>query len=117
MSPPLEGRFLTTPSPEKSHDVRYVLSRSLGPTLCNPVDYSLQAPLSIGILQASILEWVAISFSKKGSLKRKTFFLNWESLVACLFIFLRVIFQGAEVLTLMTSHPLVVSSLCFWFCT
>jgi len=32
-------------------------------TLCNPMDYS-QAPLSMGILQARILEWVAISFTR-----------------------------------------------------
>ena len=32
-------------------------------TLCNPMDSTQQAPLSKGILQARILEWVAISFS------------------------------------------------------
>ena len=32
------------------------------PTLCNPMDCS-QDPLSVGILQARILEWVVISFS------------------------------------------------------
>ena len=37
-------------------------------TLCNPMDYSLQAPLSMGILQARILEWVAISFFRGSSL-------------------------------------------------
>ena len=34
------------------------------PTLCDPMDYSRQAPLSMGILQASILEWVAMPFSR-----------------------------------------------------
>ena len=29
-------------------------------TLCDPMDCSLQAPLSMGILQARILEWVAM---------------------------------------------------------
>ena len=33
------------------------------PTLCNPMAVGRQAPLSMGILQARILEWVAISFS------------------------------------------------------
>ena len=33
------------------------------PTLCNPIDGSLPGSLVPGILQARILEWVAISFS------------------------------------------------------
>ena len=33
------------------------------PTLCNPIDGSLQGSSAPGILQARILEWVAISFS------------------------------------------------------
>ena len=36
------------------------------PTLCHPMDYSLPAPLSLEILWARILEWVAIS-SWKGN--------------------------------------------------
>ena len=32
-------------------------------TLCDPMDCSPSAPLSMGILQARKLEWVAISFS------------------------------------------------------
>ena len=40
----------------------------LGLTLRDPMDCSLyQAPLSIGILQARILEWVAISSSRGSS--------------------------------------------------
>ena len=31
-------------------------------TLCDPMDYSHQAPLSMGILQARIMEWVAMPF-------------------------------------------------------
>ena len=34
------------------------------PTLCNPTDYSLQISSVHGILQARILEWVAISSSR-----------------------------------------------------
>ena len=30
------------------------------PTLCDPLDCSLQAPLSMGVLQARIREWVAV---------------------------------------------------------
>ena len=35
------------------------------PTLCNPMDYSPPGSSVHGILQAKILEWVAISFSNK----------------------------------------------------
>ena len=34
------------------------------PTLCNSVDCSLPGSSVLGIFQARILEWVAISFSK-----------------------------------------------------
>ena len=34
------------------------------PTLCNPMDYSLPHSSVHGIFQATILEWVAISYSK-----------------------------------------------------
>ena len=37
------------------------------PTLCNPVDGSLPGSSVHGILQAKILEWVAISFSRRSS--------------------------------------------------
>jgi len=35
------------------------------PTLCDPMDYSPPASSVHGIFQAKILEWVAISFSRK----------------------------------------------------
>ena len=44
-----------------------VLVTQLCPTLCNPMNCSPSAPLSIGILQARILEWVDINFSKGSS--------------------------------------------------
>ena len=34
------------------------------PTLCDPMDYSLPGSSVQGILQARILEWVAVSFSR-----------------------------------------------------
>ena len=34
------------------------------PTLCNPMDCSPQASSAHGILQARMLEWVAMPFSK-----------------------------------------------------
>ena len=39
-------------------------------TLCDPMDYSLPGSSVHGILQARILEWVAISFSKGSSWPR-----------------------------------------------
>ena len=33
-------------------------------TLCDPMDYSPQAPLSMELPRQDILEWVAISFSR-----------------------------------------------------
>ena len=37
------------------------------PTLCEPVDCSLTGSSVHGILQARVLEWVAISFSRGSS--------------------------------------------------
>ena len=37
------------------------------PTLCDPVDYSLPGSSVHGILQARVLEWVAIPFSRGSS--------------------------------------------------
>ena len=42
----------------------------LCPTLCDPVDCSLPGSSVHGILQARVLEWVAISFSRGSSLPR-----------------------------------------------
>ena len=39
----------------------------LYPTLCDPMDYSLPVSSVHGIFQARILEWVAISFSRRSS--------------------------------------------------
>ena len=44
------------------------LVAKLYPTLCNPMDYSPPGSSVPGILQARILEWVAIPFSR-GSLQ------------------------------------------------
>ena len=39
-------------------------------TLCDPMDYSLPGSSVHGIFQATILEWVAISFSRGSSQPR-----------------------------------------------
>ena len=40
------------------------------PTLCDPMDCSLPGSSIRGILQARVLEWVAISFSRRSSQPR-----------------------------------------------
>ena len=42
------------------------------PTLCNPMDCSLPGSSLHGILQARVLEWVAISFSKRNYRKKES---------------------------------------------
>ena len=66
-----------------------VLSAQLCPTLCNPMDYSLPGSSVHGSLQARILEWIAISYSRiallkmssKYSIKKKKYSIksHWES--------------------------------------
>ena len=47
-----------------------MLVTQLCPTLCDPVDYSPPGSSVHGILQARILEWVAIPFSRGSSRPR-----------------------------------------------
>ena len=51
----------------------------LCPTLCDPIDCSLPGSSVRGILQARILEWVAISFSRRSSQARDR---TWVSCIA-----------------------------------
>ena len=44
--------------------VKWIVSCQSCPTLCSPVDYSLPCSFIHWILQARILEWVAIPFSR-----------------------------------------------------
>ena len=46
-------------------------SLQLCPTLCDSMDYSLSGSSLHGILQARILEWVAMPFSRGSSLPRE----------------------------------------------
>ena len=55
---------LTVPGLETSRTLHYVLSRLSYPTLCNPMDCSLPGSPVHGILQARILEWVVMPFSR-----------------------------------------------------
>ena len=72
--PALEADALTSEPPGKIIDTRdankaaeatkSVLVAQLCPTLCDPMDCSPQGSSVHGILQARILEWVAMPFSK-----------------------------------------------------
>ena len=60
----------------------YLVSPSC-PALCDPVDCSPQTPLSVGILQARMLEWVAMSSSRGSSnlgIKPRSHALQTDSL-------------------------------------
>ena len=48
----------------------YCLVSKSCPTLCNPVDYSPPGSSVYGVLQAKILEWVAMPFSRGSSQPR-----------------------------------------------
>ena len=64
-SPALAGRFFTISATWEAHS-KYdwvIVTQSL-PTLCDPMDCSLPGSSAHGILQARILERVAISFSR-----------------------------------------------------
>ena len=95
VSPALAGGSFTTEPPGKPIDGMYltiinsiefspsihrelvpgpttvcVLVSQSCPTLCNPMDCSLPGSSIHGILQARILEWIAISFSRGSSQPR-----------------------------------------------
>ena len=50
-------------------------------TLCDPVDYSLPGSSVHGILQARILEWVTISFSRGSSRPRDLTYITYVSCI------------------------------------
>ena len=63
---PIAFEFLTM----CTNYMSYVLAAQLFPTLCDSMNYSLPGSSVHGILQARILEWVAISFSRGSSQPR-----------------------------------------------
>ena len=62
----------------------------LCPTLCDPIDSSLPGSSVHGIFQARILEWVAISFSRRSSPPR-----NQMGFLHCRHILYQLIHQGS----------------------
>ena len=65
----LVGGFFTTESPGKPCQLNISESEvaQLCPPLCDPMNCSLPGSSVHGIFQARILEWVAISFSRRSS--------------------------------------------------
>jgi len=55
---------------QNSTGVREVKVAQSCPTLCNPMDYSLPGASVHEILQARMLQWVAVSFSRGSSQPR-----------------------------------------------
>ena len=80
--PGLPGRALEqldcTPAPQCA-SIALVSVAQACPALCDPVDCSLPGSSVHGILQARVLEWVAISFSRGPSQARDR---AWVSLIA-----------------------------------
>ena len=66
MSPALAGGFLSTAAPVSE----WVIAAQSCPILCDPMVYSLPGSSVHRILQARILEWVVISFSRGSSWPR-----------------------------------------------
>ena len=75
--PQPENRFLRFWGPK----VKVLVAQSC-PSLCDPMDYSLPGSSVPGILQARILEWVAIPFSRGSSWPRDW---NWVPCIAVRF--------------------------------
>ena len=73
------------------------LVAQLCPTLWDPLDCSCQAPLSMGILQAGILEWVA----SRGSPTQR---LN-QGLLLCRWILYCLSHQGSPIFALLSVTP------------
>ena len=89
------------------------------PTLCNPVDCSPSSSSVHGILQARILEWVAISFSRGPSWPRDQtqvsritgrHFNLWENtLLLCFFIILNLIKFYLQFFFLSRIHKIILN--------
>ena len=70
LAPP--GKLFT-----KRSEVKWSEVAQSCPTLCDPMDCSLRGSSVHGIFQARILEWVAISFSKRSSRPRDQTQVSW----------------------------------------
>ena len=85
-----------------------VLIAQLCPTLCDPKDCSLPGSSVHGILQARILEWVAIHFSRGSSQPRDW---TWVSCIAGRFFTVWAIEKPHILVIVQFSHSVVSNSL------
>ena len=78
------------------------------PTLWNPMDCSLPSSSIHGIFQARILEWVAISFSRRSSLPRDWIqvscmvgrcFTIWATREVMIYIFMKLVLYHLNILS------------------
>ena len=83
--------------PLRSDQIRWVTQSC--PTLCNPMDCNLPGSSVHGILQARLLEWVAIPFSRESSRLRDQ---TWVSCIAGRFF---IIWATKEVVIREESSP------------
>ena len=68
-SEPIMGEWLASGAVVTHNDVKVLVAQSRL-TLWDPMDYSMLSSSVHGILQARILEWVAIPFSRESSQPR-----------------------------------------------
>ena len=78
------ARWKSTLDPLIQSVILCVLAAQACPTLCNTIDCSLPGSSVRGILQARILEWIAISFSRGSSWPRDW---SWVSCIASRFFY------------------------------
>ena len=95
----------------KSHQSR--------PTLCNPVDHSLSGSSLHGILQARILEWVAVPSRGSSQPRDRTWVcyiscisrpprVTWEDPHSCYRPQMSYIYQNNSLLFTMVTHPIKI---------
>ena len=90
--------FFSCPNPSSN---RCVLVTQLCLTLCNRIDCSLPGSSAHGILQARILEWVSMSFSRKSSQPRDW---TWVSCIAGRFFIIWAIKEALSNRYIVWSH-------------
>ena len=78
-SPALASRFFTTSATWEALFCSWVLSCFSCVQLCNPMNHGLPGTSVHGILQARILEWVAISFFRISSWPRDQTLVSYVS--------------------------------------
>ena len=87
----------------------------LDPTLCDPMDCSLPGSSARGILQARVLEWVAISFSRRSSQPRG----SNPGLPNCRQMLYHLSHQGrlfTSLVRFISRHFILFEVICKWDC-